>query len=211
MANMWRQCSFVVVAFAALAAVTACKGGGSPNAASSQPPLLSQDQVVNFAAELARSLVFAGRDCVSRGFTPNVFGTSLVNQSCTATRSCSIGGTIRPSMTATGQLFVSTTTASMNLTMGGSQNILNWGCVASNWIVSGNPTVSLTGAISVNSTSASATYRMTQSGQSIYGPPGGGQRSCAVSFDTLADANSGNSARIRGTICDKSFDRDIVL
>lgn len=208
MTHEWRQCSIVVLALVALVTTSACTKG-NPLAPSDQPALLTQEQVQNFAAELARSLVFAGGDCVTRGFNPNVFGTTPVNQSCTATRTCSIGGTIRPSMTATGQMFVSTTTASLNLSIGGSQNILDWGCVVNPWIVSGNPTVSLTGQITANTTIA--TYRVTQSGQIIYGPRGGGQRSCAVNFETTADSNSGNTAHIRGSICDKSFDRDIVL
>ncbi len=204
---MTRTLMVGVVLFALFAA-SACTG--NPSAPANQPPpLLTQTQAENFAAELARSLVFAGQDCVTRSFNPNVFGTTPINQSCTATRTCSIGGTIRPSVTATGQLVATTTSASLNLSFSGSQNILNWGCVVNPWIVSGNPTVSLSGQITANT--SIATYNMTQSGQIIYGPPGGGQRSCAVNFRTTADSNSGNTARISGSICDKSFDRNIVV
>ena len=107
-------------------------------------------------------------------------------------------------------MFVGTSTASMNLNLSGSQNILNWACLATTWIASGNPTVSLAGAITVN-TASIATYRITHSGQIIYGPSGGGQRSCAVNFETTADSNSGNTARIAGSICDKNFDLNITL
>jgi hypothetical protein len=205
---------YVVVGLVVMTMVVAsgCKGKGSPAAPSNQPALLTQEQAVNFAAELARSLIFAGRDCVTRGFNPNSLGTTPVNQSCTATRTCSIGGTIRPSMTATGQMVATTTLASLNLSLSGSQNILNWGCVVNPWVVSGNPTVSLSGQMTATSAGGGgATYRMRQSGQIIYGPVGGGSRSCALDFETTADQNSGNTARINGSICDKSFNQNIVL
>ncbi len=100
-------------------------------------------------------------------------------------------------------LVVAPTNASMSLSMGGSQNILNWACVVRPYIVSGNPTVSLSGTIGVTSSPPFAAYRMTQSGQIIYGEPGHGQRTCQVNFATFADSNSGNTATIRGSICDR--------
>jgi len=209
MTHRWKHSSLVVVLIAVMT-ITSCKGKGNPAAPDNQPALLTQEQAVQFAAELARSLMFAGRDCVTRGFNTSSLGTTPINQSCTATRNCSLGGSIRPSMTATGQLMATTTFASLSMSLSGSQNILNWGCVVNGWVVSGNPTVSLSGNIGANS-SGTATYRMLQSGQIIYGPPGGGSRSCAVNFETTADQTSGNTARVNGSMCDKSFNQNIVL
>src|SRR5204863_5046677 len=85
-----------------IAVVSACKGSSNnPNAPDNMPPVLTQAQTENLAAEMARAIRQASQSCVARGFNVNGFGTFPVNESCTATRICNPGGSIQPSVTVT--------------------------------------------------------------------------------------------------------------
>ncbi len=82
----------------------------------------------------------------------------------------------------------------------GSQNILDWGC-AGNYIISGNPTVSLTGELYAHTNGTVQNY-INQSGQIVYGPPGGAQsqqRFCSVNLQSI-ETNTA-AFRTTGTIC----------
>jgi hypothetical protein len=131
--------------------------------------------------------------CQGRVFNVNGFGTFPINMSCDATRTCTPGGTIRPSLTATGQVFVGTFGASLNSPLSGSQNILNWACAGNN-LISGNPTVSLSGQMQGDATLV--TFTMNQTGQIIVG-----NTPCSVNIRTTgATPNAGVDTT--GSICD---------
>jgi hypothetical protein len=95
--------------------------------------------------------------------------------------------------------------------MRGSQNILDWACVSNNFIVSGNPTVSLSGEMRGNQTGFFS-FLMDQSGQIIYGPRGGGgQQTCTLTLRTTTDTNMGDTARSSGTICGRAINMTVEL
>jgi len=178
--------------------VGGCKG--NPAAAPPPPPPpppMTQAQANTFAKHLTDAAMSAMGTCYNRLPVPNSFGTFQINTSCGFTQSCAGGGTIRPSITGTGQMFVNQARVTINNPLSGSQNILDWGCVSNNFIISGNPTVSLNGQISV--TDVFSAY-LDHSGQIIYGPRGGdGQRTCGVSMRTTE--NAAGVLRTTGTIC----------
>ncbi len=140
--------------------------------------------------------------CIQKGnFRPNAFGTFPINFSCDATRTCADSGSIRPSLIETGQMFVNANGVTVKAPLQGSQNILDWGC-AGNYIISGNPTVSLTGEIYGNGATGQVQNYIDQSGQIVYGPNGGAAREqqyCSVSLRTIET----NVAALHttGTIC----------
>ena len=101
------------------------------------------------------------------------------------------------SLQMTGQLVVTLNNAVLNVPMSGSQNILDRGCAIGGMIVSGSPTVSLSGEQLANVAGFSA--RLDHSGQVVYGVRGEGSRSCGVSLRTTESTNS--PWRTSGTIC----------
>ena len=158
---------------------------------------MTQAQASLFAKHPTDAALFAMGQCRTQFPRPNSFGTFQINSSCGYTQSCAGGGTIRPSITATGQVFVNQVRATIDSPLRGSQNILDWGCVSNNFIISGNPTVSLSGQITVFD--AYSAY-LDHSGQIIYGPRGAsGQRTCGVSMRTTE--NAAGVLRTTGTIC----------
>ena len=103
---------------------------------------MTQAEANLFAKHLADAAVFAMGTCNNQFPRPNSFGTFQINTSCGYTQSCAGGGTIRHSITATGQVFVNQVRATINSPLAGSQNILNWGCVSNSYIIfSGVPRV----------------------------------------------------------------------
>jgi hypothetical protein len=192
----------LVLAIAALAVWSACTANPTKPSPEPPAPVMTHAEADTFAKSLTNALNTAMADCYSRvNFHPNAFGTTQLNFSCGATRGCAAGGTIRPSLTATGQLFVSPTTVSLSMPLSGSQNILDWEC-AGNYLISGNPTVSLTGQLSVSTTTAYV-GRIDHSGQIIYGRRGGSQRTCSIS---LRSTDGQTSVHTTGSICGYAID-----
>jgi len=198
-------CIFVLLALV----VTACSGGmTTPTPPFVPPPAMTQVEADRFAASLIAVTTAAMQACAEKGnFRPNSFGTFPLNYSCDATRNCNGGGSIRPSLTATGQLFVNTNGATLQAPLRGSQNILNWGC-AGNYIISGNPTVSLSGELFASGATGQIQNYLDHSGQIVYGPDGGDARAqqfCSVSLRTIET----NLAALRttGTICGRPINQ----
>src|SRR5687768_7949012 len=87
--------------------VTACGGGTAPDPPFIPPPPMTQGEADRFAASLVLVTTVAMQACIQKGnFQPNGFGTFPINFSCDAVRICDGGGSIRPSLTETGQVFV---------------------------------------------------------------------------------------------------------
>jgi hypothetical protein len=189
---------------------TACAAGGitEPEPIFVPPPAMTQAEADRFATSLVLATTAAMTDCLQKGnFRPNGFGTFPLNYSCDATRTCTGGGSIRPSLTATGQMFVNTSGATLQAPLRGSQNILNWAC-AGNYIISGNPTVSMSGELYANGATGQVQNYIDQSGQIVYGPSGGAAREqqfCSVSLRTIET----NVAALRttGTICGRTINQ----
>jgi hypothetical protein len=186
----------------ALAATACAKGGGSPIGPSSDPAM-SESEANSFVDSLTRSLAQAAIGCQNR--LPVRLGTSQVNLSCGATRTCNGGGTIRPSFTATGQITIADNgSGRWNSPSSGSQNILNWACATgSNRVISGNPTVSLSGQWNgawTTGGSVDVSFQMRQSGQIIVG-----KESCGMKLLTTGDIT--DVARTTGSICGLTIDR----
>lgn len=167
---------------------------------------MTQDEADRFATSLRLVTTTAMQACLQKGnFYPNGFGTFPLNFSCDATRNCNGGGSIRPSLTATGQVFVNANGATLKAPLQGSQNILNWAC-AGNYIISGNPTVSLTGELYASGANGQVQNYINHSGQIVYGPSGGAAREqqfCSISLQTIET----NVAALRttGTICGRAI------
>lgn len=183
--------------------VTACAGGTTkPDPPFIPPPPMTQAEADRFATSLVLATTAAMTACIQKGnFRPNGFGTFPINFSCDATRTCAGGGSIRPSLTETGQLFVNANGATLKAPLQGSQNILNWAC-AGNYIISGNPTVSLTGELYANGATGQVQNYVDQSGQIVYGPSGGAAREqqyCSVSLRTIE--TDVVALHTTGTIC----------
>jgi hypothetical protein len=194
--------ALVVIAGMALAATACAKGGGSPIGPSSDPAM-SEPEANSFVDSLTRSLAQAAIGCQNR--LPVRLGTSQVNLSCGATRTCNGGGTIRPSFTATGQMTIADNgSGRWNSPTSGSQNILNWACATgSNRVISGNPTVSLSGQWNgawTTGGSVDVSFQMRQSGQIIVG-----KESCSMNLLTTGDIT--DVARTTGSICGLTIDR----
>ena len=114
---------------------------------------------------------------------------------------CAGGGSIRPSLTMTGQLFVNPNGATLKAPLQGSQNILDWAC-AGDYIISGNPTVSLTGELYASGATGQVQNYIDHSGQIVYGPRGGAAREqqyCSVSLRSIE--TNVTALRTTGTIC----------
>jgi hypothetical protein len=185
--------------------ITACAGGTTnPTPPWVPPPPMTQGEADRLAASLAAATTSAMQACLQKGnFRPNGLGTFPLNFSCDATRTCTGGGSIRPSLTATGQWSVGTFAATLKSPLQGSQNILNWGC-AGNYIVSGNPTVSMTGELFASSNGQVQNY-IDQSGQIVYGPDGGASRDqqyCSVFLRTIETESV--ALHSNGTICGRT-------
>ncbi len=191
-----------ILALLALVMTACAEGTSTPTPPFVPPPPMTQGEADKFAASLVAVTTAAMQACLQKGnFYPNGFGTFPLNFSCDSTRTCSGSGTIRPSLTATGQWFVNPNGATMKAPLQGSQNILNWGC-AGNYIISGNPTVSLTGELYGNGATGQIQNYIDQSGQIVYGPSGGAAREqqyCSVSLRSIETNVS--SLRTTGTIC----------
>jgi len=199
---MDRRTALVLMAGVAFAATSCAKGGGLPNAPSPDPAM-SQIEANSFVDSLTRSLAQAASGCQNR--LPVRLGTSQVNLSCGATRTCNGGGTIRPSFTATGQITVASSGAGRwSSPTSGSQNILNWACATgSDRAISGNPTVSLSGQWNgawTTGGSVDVSFEMRQSGQIIVG-----RESCSMNLLTTGDIT--DVARTTGSICGLTIDR----
>jgi hypothetical protein len=175
----------------------ACKGKPANPVAPALPPQMTQAQGDKLATDLVIALRNGLNDCRSRLPNPNSFGTFQINISCGATTNCPAGGTIRTSLQMTGQVVVSQNNVVLNSPMSGSQNILDWGCAIGGMIVSGNPTVSLSGEYLANLAGFSA--RLDHSGQVVYGVRGEGSRNCAVSLRTTESTAA--TIRTNGIIC----------
>src|SRR5262249_16791800 len=105
--------------------------------------------------------------CQNKLPPPNGIGTFQLNFSCDATRTSTPVGSIRTSLTQTGTMTIANNgNVTVNSPQAGSQNILNWSCAGSD-LISGNPTVSLSG--SVQGSGFVWTMSMRQSGQIIVG------------------------------------------
>jgi hypothetical protein len=199
---MDRRKVLVLMAGMALAATSCARGAGSPNGPSSDPAM-SEGEANSFVDSLTRSLAQAAIGCQNR--LPVRLGTSQVNLSCGATRTCNGGGTIRPSFTATGQITIADNgSGRWTSPASGSQNILNWACATgSNRVISGNPTVSLSGQWNGAWTaggSVDVSFQMRQSGQIIVG-----RESCSMNLVTTGDIT--DIARTTGSVCGLSIDR----
>jgi hypothetical protein len=199
---MGRIKALVVIAGMALAPTACVKSDGSPIGPSSDPAM-SEPEANSFVDSLTRSLAQAAIGCQNR--LPVRLGTSQVNLSCGATRTCNGGGTIRPSFTATGQITIADNGAGRwNSPTSGSQNILNWACATgSNRVISGNPTVSLSGQWNgawTTGGSVDVSFQMRQSGQIIVG-----SESCSMNLLTTGDIT--DVARTTGSICGLTIDR----
>src|SRR5262245_19958463 len=109
-----------------LLTATACtRGAGLPNGPSSDPAM-SSVEANSFVDSLTRSLAQAAIGCQNR-LPIRGIGTSQINLSCGATRTCNGGGSIRPSFTATGQMVIAPSGAGhWTSPTSGSQNILDW-------------------------------------------------------------------------------------
>lgn len=187
--------------------VTACGGGTTtPDPPFVPPPPMTQGEADRFATSLVLVTTVAMTACIQKGnFRPNSFGTFPINFSCDATRTCTGSGSIRPSLTETGQVFVNANGVTLKAPVQGSQNILDWGC-AGNYIISGNPTVSLTGELYANSATGQIQNYIDHSGQIVYGPSGGAAREqqyCSISLRTIET----NVAALHttGTICGRAI------
>jgi hypothetical protein len=169
---------------------------------------MTQGEADRFATSLIAVTTVAMQACIQKGnFRPNGFGTFPLNYSCDSTRTCNGGGSIRPSLTATGQWFVNANEITIKAPLRGSQNILDWGC-AGNYIISGNPTVSLTGELYANSRTGQIQNYIDHSGQIVYGPSGGAAREqqfCSVSLRTIETEVS--ALRTTGTICGRAINQ----
>jgi hypothetical protein len=205
-AEMARYHVLALIGGMALAA-TACAGGaGSPNGPSAEPAMSSLE-ANSFVDSLTRSLAQAAAGCQNR--LPVRLGTSQINLSCGATRTCNGGGTIRPSFTATGQITIAQSGAGhWNSPTSGSQNILNWACATgSDRPISGNPTVSLSGQWNgawTTGGSVDVSFQMRQSGQIIVG-----RQACGMNLVTTGDLT--DVARTTGSICGLSIDRATTI
>jgi hypothetical protein len=138
-------------------------------------------------------------------FYPNGFGTFPLNFSCESTRTCNAGGSIRASLTETGQMFVNTSGATLKAPVQGSQNILNWGCEG-NYIISGSPTVSMTGELYASGATGQVQNYVDQSGQIVYGPNGGAAREqqyCSLFLRTIETDQT--PLHTTGTICGRTI------
>jgi hypothetical protein len=189
--------------------VTACGGGATaPDPPFVPPPPMTQGEADRFAASLVLVTTAAMQACIQKGnFQPNGFGTFPINFSCDAIRTCAGGGSIRPSLIETGQLFVNANEVTLKGPLQGSQNILDWAC-AGNYIISGNPTVSLTGELYANSATGQIQNFIDHSGQIVYGPSGGAAREqqyCSVSLRTI-ETNVA-AMRTTGTICGRAINQ----
>jgi hypothetical protein len=189
-------------------ATTACtRGAGSPNGPSNDPAM-SAAEANSFVDSLTRSLASAAISCQNR-LPIRGLGTSPINLSCGATRTCNGGGSIRPSFTATGQLVIAASGAGgWNSPTSGSQNILDWACATgSSRAISGNPTVSLSGQWNGSWTaggSVDVSFQMRQSGQIIVG-----RQPCSMNLLTTGDIT--DVARTTGSLCGLSIDRATTI
>jgi hypothetical protein len=190
---------FALMLLAGLSVVS-CKGGGNPVAPPPPPVRMTQAEAETFATSVTRAISSAMNACYNRMPNPNGVGTFPLNFSCDATRTCQGGGTIRPSLTATGQIQVTLANTVINSPLSGSLNILDWACTSGAYIISGNPTVSLSGAIQATAIPAFAVFTMNQTGQIIVG-----NTPCSLSLFTSSDT-SNPPAHVRGSICDRSVD-----
>lgn len=191
----------------ALAATACTKGAGLPNAPSPDPAM-SQVEANSFVDSLTRSLAQAAIGCQNR-LPIRGLGTSQINLSCGATRTCNGGGTIRPSFTATGQIVIASNgSGRWTSPTSGSQNILDWACATgSDRAISGNPTVSLSGDWNgawTTGGSVDVSFQMRQSGQIIVG-----RQPCSMNLLTTGDIT--DVARTTGSVCGLSIDRATTI
>jgi hypothetical protein len=203
---MARHYVLALIGGVALAATACTRGAGLPNGPSADPAMTA-GEANNFVDSLTRSLAQAAVGCQNR--LPVRLGTSQVNLSCGATRTCNGGGTIRPSFTATGQITIGSNGAGRwNSPTSGSQNILNWACATgSDRVISGNPTVSLSGQWNgawTTGGSVDVSFQMRQSGQIIVG-----RQPCSMNLMTTGDLT--NVAHTSGSICGLSIDRSTTI
>jgi len=187
----------------ALAATACARGAGLPNGPSADPAM-SSVEANSFVDSLTRSLAQAAIGCQNR-LPVGGIGTSQINLSCGATRTCNGGGTIRPSFAATGQLTIASSGAGRwSSPTSGSQNILNWACATgSDRAISGNPTVSLSGQWNgawTTGGSVDVSFQMRQSGQIIVG-----RQACGMNLVTTGDIT--DVAHTTGSLCGLSIDR----